>query len=365
MKKAFIYSQLYLLVCISSCTGQQTIPFQADVQSDQNVAIGDSVSEMRDSPMIIFQDSKGNYWFAGKGVYKYDGANFVHFRTDHGLCAEGVWGIQEDKVGNLYFETQSGISKFDGMKFSTLRPLAKDSSQNQWKLEPNDLWFRGNWNENGVYRYDGTSLYHLEFPESERAQEFFKTYPNVPYSPYGIYSMYTDKSGAIWFGTASLGACRFDGTSIAWLYEDHLTNTPAGGSFGIRSIIEDKTGDFWFCNTRYRFEIQSKVTEKNGFTQINYRRRIGVPPQMMPMDNESPYFMSVVEDDAGILWMATYEQGIWKYDGQGMVYYSVKDGDKRVTVYSIYKDHQGNIWLGTHDAGPFKFNGTRFEKFKA
>jgi len=38
--------------------------------------------------------------------------------------------------------------------------------------------------------------------------------------------------------------CRYDGKSILWLYEDHLTNLPNGGSFGIRAILEDKNENF-------------------------------------------------------------------------------------------------------------------------
>ena len=49
----------------------------------------------------------------------------------------------------------------------------------------------------------------------------------------------------MWFGTSNLGIYRFDGQHVDWMYEDHLTNPPDGGSFGIRSIIEDRNGDFW------------------------------------------------------------------------------------------------------------------------
>ena len=46
----------------------------------------------------------------------------------------------------------------------------------------------------------------------------------------------------MWFGTSVFGACRFDGKSIKWMYENNLTIGLNGGTFGIRSIFEDKKG---------------------------------------------------------------------------------------------------------------------------
>lgn len=61
--------------------------------------------------------------------------------------------------------------------------------------------------------------------------------------------------------------------------------------------------------------------------------------------------------------MATYDQGVWCYDGKTAKQYLVKDGAENATIFSIYKDRQGALWLGTHAAGAYKFNGQNFEKF--
>ncbi len=54
----------------------------------------------------------------------------------------------------------------------------------------------------GPYRYDGEHLYHLEFPKTAQADTFHAKYPQATYDPYGIYSMYKDRAGHMWFGTA-------------------------------------------------------------------------------------------------------------------------------------------------------------------
>ena len=61
--------------------------------------------------------------------------------------------------------------------------------------------------------------------------------------------------------------------------------------------------------------------------------------------------------------MATYNSGVWQFDGEKITRYPVKEGNTNITIYSIYQDHQDVLWLGTHEPGAYKFNGKTFEKF--
>jgi ligand-binding sensor domain-containing protein len=74
--------------------------------------------------------------------------------------------------------------------------------------------------------------------------------------------------------------------------------------------------------------------------------------------------MAIVEDEKGVLWMASGGYGVWRYDGDKVTHYSVRDGAKEATLFAIYKDNRGDLWLGTHAAGAYKFSGKTFEKFK-
>ena len=79
--------------------------------------------------------------------------------------------------------------------------------------------------------------------------------------------------------------------------------------------------------------------------------------------NRFQYFNSGLLDDNGDLWMATYTGGVWKYDGEELFNFPIKDGEKEVLLISIYKDNKGVLWLGTDNAGVYRFNGKEFEKF--
>ncbi len=355
-----------LLTIFISCNGQGNSNIAKSTIIDQNATIvtGEIVSETDNTIFIVFQDKNNNYWFGsdGQGLYRYDGKVILHFSTKNGLPNNRIRGIQEDKSGNVFITTLDGICKFDGKEFTTL-PVIENGD---WKLDSNDLWFSilGKTGEDGPYRYDGKSLYHLKFPKHYMEDEYFEENGKRPWSPYEIYTIYKDGKGKVWFGTSNFGICRYDGKSLSWLYEKHLTLIEGGGSFGIRSIIEDKDGKFWFCNTSYRYNILPTITFEQDKILINYKREKGMDGIKSPEGKDMIYFMSAIEDNKGDLWMVTYDQGVWRYDGKTITHYSVKDGSKEIKLFSIYKDNQGSLWLGTHEAGPYKFNGKSFDKFK-
>ncbi len=76
----------------------------------------------------------------------------------------------------------------------------------------------------------------------------------------------------------------------------------------------------------------------------------------------SQYVVEIYEDKKGNLWFGTISDGVARFDGKSLTYFSTKDGLCDNTVASITEDREGNIWLGTH-AGLSKFDGTTFTNF--
>ncbi len=328
-------------------------------------AKGMVVAAVSRSCWYVFQAKNGDYWFGsdGQGVYRYDGATIVNYTAADGLSGNRIRGIQGDKAGNVYFTTlDGGICRFDGRAFSTLA-VVETPADGGWRLHPDDLWFQwfkgmpGAPDTEGPYRYDGTSLYHLKLPRSDLEAAFHAEVPNAPYSPYEVYSIYRDSRGHMWIGTSNFGVCRYDGRSWSWLYEEHLSKVGGGRHFGIRSIIEDKGGAYWICNTKFRF----RVRPENTGDKVVYTREDGIDEKM----SEGPlYFQGAVADARGDLWFSPYGGGIWRYDGKGMTNYPVRDDGKDTQVFSIFKDNGGGLWLGTQTAGPYRFTGEGFEPLR-
>lgn len=321
--------------------------------------IGLTVTQIDKTIWTIYQDKKSNYWFGSKenGVYYYNGQHLKHITTKNGLVSNEIRGIQEDANGNIFFDTEKGVSKFDGHTFKTLQMANQDSPLNNWVLKPDDLWFRIGSTKNGAYRFDGKYLHYLKLPTSPQENTFYKNNPNSSIKPYGLYTIYKDRKGFMWFGTASLGFCRYDGKKLNWHYEEQLQTTPNGGDFGTRAIFEDKNGKFWINNTRFRY-----VIETYGNKPITFKKENGIGYLNKTNKMEFPFFLSVTEDNKGNLWMATYEDGVYKYNGKELIHYPIKDGETDVLLFTIYKDNKGALWLGTHNAGVYKFMGKTFER---
>jgi ligand-binding sensor domain-containing protein len=359
-------SSLFLMssMLVASCAGASSVPTTDPPPSDSEVseARGEKVSELAKDIWVVFQAADGDYWFGSNqhGAYRYDGRTLTRFTTKDGLPGEQIRGFQEDEFGNLFVDTTGGVGKCDGRTIATLTPI--DSKE--WKLEKGDLWFKGDSLENGPYRYDGKTLHALSFPKHPLEEAKHALNPNAVASPYGVYTIYEDRSGSLWFGTADLGACRFDGESLRWLYEDHLTNPPGGGSFGIRSILEDEDSKFWFCNTRFRYAVDPSGRSPQGSEYVAYVAEPGVDGVRTTEGEDRIYYLGIVEASDGALWMATYRDGVWRYDGESMTQFRILDGGKDTAVISIFEDNRGDLWLGTHEAGPYRFDGTAFEKFE-
>ncbi|MFN8863632.1 MAG: two-component regulator propeller domain-containing protein [Flavobacteriales bacterium] len=326
----------------------------------ENRSIGQAEVELGKELWYVFQDTKNNYWFSsnGQGVYRYDGNRVVRFTTSDGLANDTTRHIQEDGQGNIFISTFGGISKFDGEAFTTLQPV----ESTEWKSAPGVLWFHVlGASTSGAYRYDGTTLYHLEFPRHYLHDELYPRVAGSFFSPYEVYTIYKDRKGAIWFGTSVFGACRFDGETVKWMYEEDLTYVPAGGTFGIRSIFEDKEGSFWLCHTGHRYRFDFEKTRVS--VRLEYKKTEGIGDERVFGGDPAIYFSHIVEDNSGNLWLTTWSQGVYKYDGQTITHYPVTDGSDTVNLVSMYKDNHGTLWLGTAQHGVYRFNGVTFEKF--
>lgn len=345
LKSIFIPILFSTLVLLTSCSGQSLKP-QANAY---HIAKGERVQETGSSIMVIYQDGKGTYWFGSweTGIYRYDGKTLINYTTKHGLPHNRIDEIKEDNYGNIYFTSchpNSTITKFDGITFTTLAKVA----DNDWKLQSADLWFRHAYSSEKVYRYDGTILHELTL-----------TKPPTLFNPFEIYSIYKDRKGNIWFGTNPMGVVRYDGKSFEWITEEDVTEFRNEGANGVRSIAEDKHGDFWF-NTEYRYSIYNGT---NSSSHTFYTRHKSIGGLDGKKDSNLDEYLSTVRDNDDNLWFVTYRDGVWKYDGKTITHYAVKEKGKDITLFSIYKDNKGGLWLGTHENGAYKFNGTTFVKF--
>ncbi|MFN8394194.1 MAG: two-component regulator propeller domain-containing protein [Bacteroidia bacterium] len=134
-------------------------------------------------------------------------------------------------------------------------------------------------------------------------------------------------------------------------------------------MFQDREGSYWICNSKYRYRMEDpdaagKVEERDGNRLLRYKREPGIQGLKTPDGQDHIYFFGMVQDAQGDLWMVTYDDGIFRYDGKTVSRYPVQDSGKDYTTYSVLLDRSGNIWVGTHEGGLFRFDGKDFRRVR-
>ncbi|MCC7478265.1 hypothetical protein IT575_07370 [bacterium] len=324
-------------------------------------APGQAAAEIPASIWCVYQDIHGHHWFGsnGDGALRYDGKELRRFTSAEGLPSNNIRNFQEDQAGRLYITTDAGICRFDGSGFETLVATNTPSPQD-WVLQDGDMWF---WLGN-PYRYDGTTLYRLELPRQPVQDKLEALAPQLASNFNAVYSIYKDRQGHIWLGTGNVGLCRFDGKSLQWLRETHHTYTPEGGQIGIRAVIEDRDGDYWISNSSFRYRFEDSPAGGGSETELKFTAAPGMDLSKLGREDYPVYFQSAARDAQGDLWLQTYGDGVWHYDGVNCVRYPVKNEQGEIAVISMHLDREGVLWLGTQENGAYRFNGQSFEPFR-
>ncbi len=101
-----------------------------------------------------YQDREGNLWFGTEsGVSRYDGHHWTTFTAKDGLGDNRVQAILQDREGHLWFGTWGGVSRYDGKIFQTLTRQDGLPSNSVWSIfqdRDGDIWIG---TTDGVTRY--------------------------------------------------------------------------------------------------------------------------------------------------------------------------------------------------------------------
>lgn len=114
----------------------------------------------------------------------------------------------------------------------------------------------------------------------------------------------------------------------------------------IRCMLQDREGNIWFGTTsngvaRYNGRSLEYFTPANGFS--------------------SNWVGSMAQATNGDIWFAT-GGGVSRYDGSSFINYTIQDGLASDQVWSVLEDRNGGLWFGTEE-GVSRFDGRTFTLF--
>ncbi len=338
-----LFALLFMVVFCTSCKEQNKTSLPKDlIKFETNFEITPTVPN--NITRTIKQDRNGNIWIAAfDGVFRYDGKSFTNI-TNH-VSSARFFSVLEDRKGNFWFSSVgSGVYYYDGMSFqnyTTKEGLANDRVIDIYEDKSGHIWFG---TEGGASRYDGKSfrnyLMNEGWPNTEVEGLSHKNHNDVN-------SIIEDKSGKFWFGTRGY-ACIFDGKTFTVITNNGKPFT------NVRSIIEDKNGNIWLGGNDGLWRYDGITF--NQFTQnfVGY----------------------IYEDKIGNIWTSSQNANDQKWALSRYDEKSLSDKEPTVTVinskyednkgmiFGILESDDGSIWFGALD-GVYRYDGKAIMDFKS
>jgi PAS domain S-box-containing protein len=255
---------------------------------------------------------------------------YVHevWTTENGLPQNSVLAAAQTPDGYLWFGTESGLARFDGVRFITFdrrnTPSLKSDEVNVLLVDRRgDLWI-------GTHGGGLTVLSHGIFTSRGGLAND------------SVQALYEDERGDLWIGTDGGGLSRLrNGRFEAYTRRDGLADN------AVFSLCGDRKGGFWIGThsglSHWADDHFTTKTKKDG----------------LPGDS----IRSLYLDRGGALWIGTSRDGLARLDGNGIATYTTKNGLSNNQIWSIMEDTAGSLWLGTGGGGINRFRNGEFSRF--
>ncbi|HUA83673.1 MAG TPA: two-component regulator propeller domain-containing protein [Bryobacteraceae bacterium] len=281
---------------------------------------------------------------------------YVHriWQTQQGLPDASVYSILQTRDGYLWLGTQSGMIRFDGVRFRRFEDI--------YKKAPSDIWIRSvvqdpqgalwiGTNDSGLYRFAGGEVTHYSAENglpSDMIQDVVAdgdtiwvcTASGLVRFEHGAMKVFrradglssdlvrgaaVAPDGKLWIGGESTRLTVWDGTKFT---SHALASMPPDA--GVRSMAFAQDGTLWIGTS------EGLVEYKNGHDRL-YTTRDGL------VDD---WILSLFAGRDGSLWIGT-RAGFSRLRKDELVSFRPEEGLSQSNVYSIFEDREGSLWVGT------------------
>jgi ligand-binding sensor domain-containing protein len=238
----------------------------------------------------------------------------------------GLFGAV-DESGQWWVTDREFAGRWDGQRW--IRTYTPDRSQDPGvpSLSARD---------GGIWILSGKEL--LKFRQGAEVSRVF-----LPQLPTAIWSLSEDSRTNVWIGSYNEGLFRLDPRGSL----KHWTTTNGLANLGCRFIVEDREGNLWVGMSR-------------GLSRFKPRRARDLDRERLLSERLAK---SVWPARDGSMWVATYDQGLFRYDALDVSPAGVPESPTgHLTGFSVLEDHAGRVWYRGNDACWWRRGPAGFEK---
>jgi ligand-binding sensor domain-containing protein/signal transduction histidine kinase len=340
---------LFIFFNIGHASSQREIKFN-------KLTVEDGLSQNNINHII--QDQKGFIWFATNGgLNKFDGIDFTSFvynsNDSNSISNNIINHLYEDENNKIWISTQNGLNVFDEDTETII--VHKNEINNPFSISHNQITCTVQDNY-GNY-WIGTAGGGLNKFDPEKG--LFKAFRKSDRNPQSISSNYItclvkDKYGYIWIGTQDNGLNMLDPEHEKFLryVKSNSAHQPSISSNEINEIYEDYEGDLWIGTSAGIDLMKPNINGRHLSSRddiINFHKIIS-PKYSAASKN----ITSIFQGASGLLWFGT------KDDGLGFINKYLKVTGKYTVnpnsdfsllsnyITSVFDDRAGILWIGTN-----------------
>ncbi len=276
------------------------------------------------------------------------------WQVQHGLPRTTITALCQSHDGYLWLGTQTGLIRFDGIKFTEMPSLGGVSLASERIVQivedhQHNLWIATS--SAGLVKYSAGSA--MMFNEAS----------GLPSQ--AIQALHVDSQNALWVGTERGLVRVFNGKGVqpfvdmpvediraiagvsdeVWVVNskgkvmrwkgERLSHStppllPATPPLILTSLLATSEGTLWIGTTNGLFCRTAKGVER--FTEES------------GLAND--HILTLYRSVDGTIWVGT-KGGLVRIHGKDIENYGTKDGLSQNAVHSICEDHEGHLWVGT------------------
>jgi len=325
----------------------------------------------------LCEDQRGHLWIGtsmmGLNRFDYNTETFIHYQYNEGdtttLNSNVVNTIYEDTANRLWIGTDKGLNLLNYQENNFIRYCLKEK---KYKSEYDIDSIKSNRGKIFTIIEDQTTgnlLVGSDFPGLwlfDIKQKVFSTYKLIdshsPLTNSSINIFHQAKDGFIWIGT-NRGLAKLDRTLKKVEFYQMIITSEFNLANEFISLVEDNDGLIWVGTAEKglaQFDPVTKIFKIFQYDRLN------------PNGLNGFWVRSLYVDNSGILWIALDSTGLQKLDNKKRKFknfYHIPQNPNSLSagwVYGICIDRKGSLWVGTEGLILNRYNNqvNQFIKYK-